>query len=135
MTNKEAAQIVHSVIFMLDKEYYSDAVEEALLMAIKALEQEPCEDCISRKAVTDTTICEGIYCDECSFNTCEDGQSGCLLKERVDKLPSVTPKQKMGLWIFDEILDRHYYCSECKSMGVDYWDFCPFCGAKMEVEE
>ena len=39
---------------------------------------------------------------------------------------------KMGHWIFDEVLDRHYYCSECKSMGVDYWDYCPNCGAKMQ---
>lgn len=38
---------------------------------------------------------------------------------------------KTGHWIFDEILDRNYYCSECKSMGVDYWDYCPYCGAKM----
>ena len=38
---------------------------------------------------------------------------------------------KIGHWIFDEILDKHYYCSECKSMGVDYWDYCPNCGAEM----
>ena len=39
--------------------------------------------------------------------------------------------RQVGHWIFDEILDKHYYCSECKSMGVDYWDYCPYCGAKM----
>ena len=39
---------------------------------------------------------------------------------------------KTGHWIFDDVLDRHYYCSECKSMGVDYWDYCPNCGAKMQ---
>ena len=38
---------------------------------------------------------------------------------------------KIGHWIFDEILDRNYYCSECKSMGADYWDYCPYCGARM----
>ena len=59
--------------------------------AIKALELEYCENAISRQAVTDT-ICDGISCNECSFNTCEDGQAGCLLKERVEKLPSVTPQ-------------------------------------------
>ena len=47
--------------------------------------------------------------------------------------PAYEPKT--GHWVFDEVLDRHYYCSECKSMGVDYWDYCPNCGAKMEVEE
>ena len=47
-------------------------------------------DLISRKSVTDTTICEGISCNECSFNEI-DGESGCLLKKRVDELPSVQP--------------------------------------------
>ena len=36
---------------------------------------------------------------------------------------------KMGQWIFDEVLDHHYYCSECKSIGVNYWDYCPYCGS------
>ena len=46
-------------------------------------------------------------------------------------IESLEQKPKIGHWIFDEVLDRHYYCSECKSMGVDYWDYCPNCGAKM----
>jgi hypothetical protein len=60
--------------------------------------KEQSGDAISRQAVCDTTICEGISCNECSFNTCEDGQSGCLLKERISKLPPVTPQPKTG-WI------------------------------------
>ena len=43
-------------------------------------------------------------------------------------------KENKGEWIFDEILDQHYYCSECKSMGVSYWDYCPYCGADMRGE-
>ena len=46
-------------------------------------------------------------------------------------IKSLEQEPKTGHWIFDEVLDRHYYCSECKSMGVDYWDYCPNCGAKM----
>lgn len=69
-------------------------------------EQEPCEDCISRRAVLDMTICEGISCDECSFNICENGKSGCLLDERIRKLPSVTPKSET----VTEFADR---CREC----------------------
>ena len=56
----------------------------------------------------------------------------CVSLNSINTLPPVTPKPKMGHWIFDEVLDRHYYCSECKSMGVDYWDYCPNCGAKMQ---
>ena len=65
---------------------------------IKALEQEPCEDCISRQAVLDTTICKGISCNECSFNKI-DGESGCLLHYRISKLPSVSPVRPTGKWI------------------------------------
>lgn len=54
--------------------------------------------------------------------------------ETIKKLPSVTPQPKMGRWIFDEVLDHHYYCSECKAMGVDYWDYCPNCGCAMKGE-
>ena len=46
-------------------------------------------------------------------------------------IESLEQEPKIGHWIFDDVLDRHYYCSECKSMGVDYWDYCPNCGAKM----
>ena len=51
-------------------------------------------------------------------------------------IKSLEQEPKTCHWIFDEVLDRHYYCSECKSMGVNYWDYCPNCGAKMvEVSE
>jgi len=57
-------------------------------------------------------------------------------KEFICKLIKEMPsaQQKKGRWVFDETLDRHYYCSECKSMGVDYWDYCPYCGADMRGE-
>ena len=54
-----------------------------------------------------------------------------MLVDDLNALPPVQPKPKTGRWIFDEILDRNYYCSECKSMGVDYWDYCPYCGCRM----
>lgn len=41
MTKQEAAQICQSIKFILDKEDYSEEVEEALNMAIEALEQAP----------------------------------------------------------------------------------------------
>ena len=90
-------------------------------------EQEPCEDCISREAVLDKWK-----------NTTLRGRTE--FDQVIMMMPPVTPQPKTGRWIFDymdigETLDKHYYCSECKSMGVDYWDFCPNCGAKMEVSE
>ena len=140
----------------------------------KALEQEPCEDAISRddalKAL-DYDIKSFEFKSGVSrrmneianlLNTIYEIQS-----DNIKALPPVQPKyntsewchdckeydkekhccpryngvirkaveeikqQKTGHWIFDEILDRNYYCSECKSMGVDYWDYCPNCGCRM----
>lgn len=122
MTREEAIEILKEIIdegWLISDNNKCTAIN-VLEMAIKALEQEPCEDCISRKAVTDTTICEGISCNECSLNTCEDGQSGCLLKERVDKLPPVTPQQPAENWKF--YYDHGYaqakrdlFCEDCIS--------------------
>lgn len=41
MTREEAAKVCQSIKFILDNEDYSEEVEEALNMAIEALEQEP----------------------------------------------------------------------------------------------
>jgi hypothetical protein len=67
----------------------------------RTLSAEPCEDAISREEalmaltgdITDCTIEEFI----------------ARLRVKLSKLPPVTPKEKTGHWIFDEILDRHYY--------------------------
>ena len=96
-------------------------MENALDMAIKALEQEPCEDAISRQAVLDLL---------------EDTNNGWIINE-VSQLPSVKPQEKTGHW-------QHYegmlICSEC---GTEFYDdimeycgddvpkCCPDCGCRM----
>ena len=50
MTREEAIELLDNLIGMLTDNHESD-YDTALKMAIKALEQEPCEDCISRHAV------------------------------------------------------------------------------------
>lgn len=57
---------------------------------IKALEQEPCEDCISRQAVEKITWEEPSYTDP--FNVLTE------VREKVRALPPVTPQPKTG-WI------------------------------------
>lgn len=152
MTREDA---IKKLIDLLPEEFLSEYAD-AIKMGIEALEQEPCEvsqglvkdsqgfsqelcgDCISRESVVDTTICEGISCNECGFNTCEDGQPGCLLKERVDKLPSVTPQPKMGHWI--DIMVGDMPAQRCDKCNAFYplaytgggHKFCPNCGAKMQ---
>ena len=79
----------------------------------KELGIQPCKDCISRQAVL-------------AINENHHGQMpnevNYQIWEEIKALPPVTPQPKMGHWVFDEILDKNYYCSECKSMGVDYCD-------------
>lgn len=66
---------------------------------------------------------------------------------RIDALPSVTPKQKTGRWIYGEDNPGTgrdgWFCSECehfemwdysadmKSAELNLPNFCPNCGAKM----
>lgn len=98
----------------------------------------PCEDAISRQAAIDAVAFGITYATAVNMETgevshpfAESNQELRKAIHRICELPPVNPQPKTGHWIFDEILDKHYYCSECKSMGVDYWDFCPYCGAKM----
>lgn len=82
--------------------------EETARRELKALSSDklqPCEDAISREPFTDSTICEGFSCNECSFNRKDKG--GCILEERVKALPSIQPKPKTG------------HCKECKYFEYD----------------
>ena len=66
--------------------------------------------------------------------------------ECIKGMPSVTPQQRTGQWIAQDIHNCHtrFECSECGYIHnfmhlygeptADY-TYCPYCGAKMEVEE
>lgn len=60
MTREEAIKIFNTVLFFDKCDCPKEEIEECLKMAIKALEQEPNKDCISRA--------EAIKCLECDFN-------------------------------------------------------------------
>ena len=91
------------------------------------LEQEPCENAISRQAVLE------LIADY-------DLSMGQVVKG-IHALPSVTPQEpKTGKWISTETKGVRYAfwcrykCSLCGGLS-DHTNFCPNCGAKMESEE
>lgn len=48
-----------------------------------------------------------------------------------------TIERKTGKWeiyVISPFDGEGCRCSECGFEGVPYWDFCPNCGAQMEVE-
>ena len=118
---------------------------DALQNAIKALEQQPCDDAISRQAVIDGLI------SIAKTKAKSDAQKSLMGRVMffVEKLPSVTPQPKMGRWITwkeaDNIIpsETRFECSVCHDAaytlcnGLDLLSpYCPNCGAKMQdVEE
>ncbi|MBQ1297139.1 MAG: hypothetical protein IIY21_24050 [Clostridiales bacterium] len=102
-----------------------EPILKAYKMAIQALDQEPCEDAISRQAVLDMM---------------QMRISGKELYKAVYELPLVNPT-KTGHWIFVDKAHEHAHCSECDYGDVDLLDgrphnYCPNCGAKMvELQE
>lgn len=105
---------------------------EALDMAIKALEQEPCDDAVSREAAIEKSI------------VCVAGVQAfkAVPVYALELSPSATPKQKTGEWI-DGRRPKHdgtfYFYRECSRCGYERDDcdpekdtnFCPNCGIKM----
>ena len=132
MTRDEAISIMNVMVHMLEPQYDTDRIEDAVEMAIKALEQEPCEDAVSRQAVIDTL-------------TKTSGIRGDALKALYD-LPSVTPQPKIGKWIMS---DDGLYRPICNNCGAHPWKgyiptveeateafkYCPNCGTKMQEVE
>ena len=45
-------------------------------------------------------------------------------------LPSVKQEPKTGYREYNDIYD-HYLCGNCKTVVMDYDNFCPNCGAKL----
>ena len=101
---------------------------------IKALEQEPCEDAISRKWLKNAI--HNFYKGLIHTPTEEDIQAYIYVA------PSVTPPTKVGVWIEEEDFfgDIGYKCSICNEVftTIEYepndstMNYCPNCGSKME---
>ena len=130
---------------------YED-MRDACDMAIKALEQEPCEDAISRQATIEAFQ---------MFRGYEANRTNAEWVDRIEtivkKLPPVNPtetvtefadrcrecgKMRKGHWIYDKNIEN-WRCSECgetpKTLGycgtadfmTEHFKFCNHCGCRM----
>ena len=120
MTNEEASFILANI----DRRVCDDELNDALDVAIKALEQQSCEDCISREAMWKVV------------HECETHNSpSWVWREMLSQLPSVTPTRSTARW--ERLVDDFKKCSKCGKPVKLYrkHEYCPNCGAKMQEEE
>lgn len=78
----------------LDEAYKS--MIEALDLAINALEQQPCEDCISRTEVLDIINFEDEWLFDANSHNADTTIAFSTIKSKISEMPSVTPKAR---WI------------------------------------
>ena len=116
-----------------------------LKVIIKALEQEPCEDAISRKVVLNKIkeVCFSREKEWIDFRVSQgsNGQRDFIIKF-IESLPPVTPKPKTGHWNTYELAqgginEKWLECSECmwSNALLIPRNYCPKCGARMMEKE
>jgi hypothetical protein len=146
MTREDAIALLNGI-----KNYYNNKTEdsyvgfddednEAFDTAIKALEQEPCEDCISRQAAIDELY---KMLHDCFW---ADDEELDAVVTTLNDLPSVNPQPKIGEWLEKEVISdkaidewQSARCSVCDRYHTTpymyyftEYNFCPNCGAKIE---
>jgi hypothetical protein len=124
------------------KNHYDKVMKrvEALDIAIKALEQQTCDDAVSREEAIDRMMRKNMPVGE--DNTKERFRYLQWLSdlETIKELQSVKPQRSKGRWIQQEDIHKHHYgwffCSECGAflMSSDGANYCSCCGAEMEVK-
>ena len=123
MTNEEASNILDDFDVNFEG-HTAKEVAEAFDVAFRALEQQPCEDAISRQAVEKITWEEPSYTDPLNVLT--------EIREKVRALPPVAPKEKTGRWIYKQGIFGALYCSKCDfELKTNYAKYCPNCGCQM----
>lgn len=138
MTRQEAVEWFK----LMQEKFENTKYADALNMAIKALEQEPSEDCISRQAAIDGV--KTLH-DVAWKNWHEPTLSANVVLDMIKELPSAQlftaeayelgrADRPKGHWIDTEFLKlKECLCCHCRwgMYDVEDFDFCPNCGADM----
>lgn len=133
MTNEETVKSLKTLRQSINGvfDYNSRKQCAALDMAIKVLEQQPCDDCVSRKYIE--PIVEELE------NICINGDEYILsLLSKIKNAPPVTPTRPKGKWINnnnDDAGEGYFICTNCKNDVYDVTAFCPNCGSDMRESE
>ena len=102
-------------------------------MAIQALEQQPCEDCVSREEALLALTGMDLPTDRDKLIA--------LFTERIQHLPPVTPQRPKGKWIMNSDYPDRLICDKCNAQfDVWHWEskqmhYCPNCGSHNGGEE
>lgn len=84
---------------------------EAIEMAIKALEQEPCEDAVSRQAVLDCLTATGLKKYDFILNA----------RDKIKNLPSVKPQEPRWIPVSEQLPEeRDWYLAVFKEKDTGY---------------
>ena len=119
------------------KSFHNGSYGADIDKAIKALEQESCDDAISRQALLDAF---GFSEKTRKWGGDHSGYNTMMLYEIQDIIesqPSVKPQEKTGHWIMNRQFERR----TCDNCNKEYrWSFnphnyCPNCGARMVEEQ
>lgn len=135
MTKEEAKQIFLNRGFVeVDggNIFDGDKWRESCRVISEWLEQEPCEDAVSRAEVLNLVRYNAFHVKS--------------QMKAIENMPSVTPARKTGKWVKHDTGHSIYYdCSLCSCVApctetADkiLWklsNYCPNCGAEMESEE
>ena len=101
MTREEAISIMNVIVHMLEPQYDTDRIEDAVEMAIEALKQEP---------ITVGTITE--YCKEHGYILCEKGTETKILDDIKAEIEHMVCRQYEHRLTLDreevlEVINKH----------------------------
>jgi hypothetical protein len=139
MTNEETIKSLKKL-----KSFHNGSYGTAIDLAIKALEQQPCEDCISRDAVKKLKKYRLSY----DTNTTIPKSDIFVKISDIKELPSVQPQPNTGEWIKEhhtikcnncntiiftscDYNDREEYRNMVMDDYIEQYKYCPECGADM----